>query len=136
MTSSQYEDFLIYYFQKSLGKLSKADLIRNFQIYTRLRAKTKRRPSDMMNYLYAKSLYFLNEWTDAQNEFKRFKKETAFYIRSQYFLGLIALRQKKMKEGITYFKSVLTFLEKQKESTSRTVGQKMPTSPSMQPRVA
>ena len=118
MTSSQYEDFLTYLFQNSSMQLSKAQLMQSFQRYqslcsrrrstgSKLGLQAKPCPSPLMRYLYAKNLYFLQSFEQAKSLFVSFKPQSDFYLRSQYFLALILLKQDRLSDALRIFETVI-----------------------------
>ena len=62
-------------------------------------------------YYAAKSLFFSGKTEDASQLFSLMRKDDAFYPQARYFLGVMALRDKKMEEARAYYEEILELPE-------------------------
>ena len=62
-------------------------------------------------YYFAKSLFFGGKTDEAVKLFSSVKKESEFYPQARYFLGVIALRDKKLEEARALYEEVLALPE-------------------------
>ena len=62
-------------------------------------------------YYVAKSFFFSGKSDEAEKLFSLVNKEAAFYPQSRYFLGVAALRNKKLEEARTYYEEILSLTQ-------------------------
>jgi len=62
-------------------------------------------------YYFAKSLFFGGKVDEAVRLFSSVKKETAFYPQARYFLGVTALRDKKLEDARAIYEEILALPE-------------------------
>ena len=62
-------------------------------------------------YYFAKSLFFAGKTEEAVKLFSSVNKESEFYPQSRYFLGVTALRDKKLEEARTFYEEILSLPE-------------------------
>ena len=62
-------------------------------------------------YYLAKSLFFAGKSNEAAKLFSSVEKEAVYYPQSRYFLGVMALREKKLEEARAYYEEILTLPE-------------------------
>ena len=62
-------------------------------------------------YYLAKALFFDGKSDEAVKLFSSMDKEAAFYPQSRYFMGIAALRDKKMEEARAYYEEILALPE-------------------------
>ena len=62
-------------------------------------------------YYLAKSLFFGGKSDEAVKLFSSVNKEAAFYPQARYFLGVAALRDKKLEEARAYYEEILALPE-------------------------
>ncbi|MBP5592510.1 tetratricopeptide repeat protein [bacterium] len=58
-------------------------------------------------YYLAKSLFFGGRQEEAAKHFSAIEKDAAFYPQARYFLGVMALRDKKLEEAKAYYEEIL-----------------------------
>jgi Uncharacterized protein conserved in bacteria len=58
-------------------------------------------------YYFAKSLFFSGKSDEAAKLFSSIRKEAAFYPQARYFLGIMALRDKKLEEARAYYEEII-----------------------------
>jgi len=63
-------------------------------------------------YYFAKSLFYGNKADESVKLFEAVQKETAYYPQSRYFLGVMALRDKKFEEARAYYEEILALPDK------------------------
>ncbi len=62
-------------------------------------------------YYFAKSLFFGGKSDEAVKLFSSVKKESEFYPQSRYFLGVMALRDKKLEDARAFYEEILALPE-------------------------
>lgn len=62
-------------------------------------------------YYLAKSLFFGGKTAESAKLFSAVQKDAAFYPQAQYFLGVMALRDKKLEEARAYNEEILSLPE-------------------------
>ena len=62
-------------------------------------------------YYFAKLLFFAGKTEEAVKLFSSVNKESEFYPQSRYFLGVTALRDKKLEEARTFYEEILSLPE-------------------------
>ena len=62
-------------------------------------------------YYYAKSLFFGGKTDEAAGLFSSLQKDAEFYPQARYFLGVIALRDKKFEDARAIYEEILTLSE-------------------------
>lgn len=62
-------------------------------------------------YYLAKSLFFGGKQDEAAKLFAAVTKDAAFYPQARYFLGVMALRDKKLEEARAYYEEILSLPE-------------------------
>jgi len=60
-----------------------------------------------LQYYFAKSLFFGGKTDEAAKIFASLQKDAAFYPQARYFLGVMALRDKKLEEARAYYEEIM-----------------------------
>lgn len=62
-------------------------------------------------YYFAKTLFFSGKTEEAVKLFSSVAKESAYYPQARYFLGVMALRDKKLEDARAFYEEILTLPE-------------------------
>jgi tetratricopeptide (TPR) repeat protein len=62
-------------------------------------------------YYFAKSLFFAGKTDEAVKLFSSVNKESAYYPQARYFLGVMALRDKKLEDSRVFYEEILSLPE-------------------------
>ena len=69
-----------------------------------------------LDYAVGVRRFFMNDFENAKNKLKAIKKKSSMYVEANYILGLISIREKKIKRAKNHFKRCIMHTKYKKRS--------------------